>query len=274
MCAGQWDPPAPPWVQTQPAPPSAALLFQYHLSTALLVALCPHALVTATVPMQITSSLIPPDTGCSHSKTHLVKETLRVDGRGDGPPNCCTPAAQSCDGEGKHHAPIDCTGTEELTLPARQHPPNSTDGSRAPPLPECWQTNESDVATSVFLCTAQRLRTQRQCNGCRGTREHHVPVSRFAGGGAEICCLQLRSDLGRVCGSLQGRAAADSFLLLLLLLLSTVPQNHCSGRKWVVQGGGVGLYPPGLWISSLASKQLFSIFRNELPFGFFCSYWP
>lgn len=269
-------PSAPPWVQTQPLPPGAALLFQYHLSIcatpALLVALCPRALVTATVPVQITSSLIPPDTGCSHNKTHLVKERLRVAGRADGTPNCCTRAAQSSDGEDKCHAPIDCPGTEELTLPARQHPLNSTDGSKAPPLPECWQTNESDVATSVFLCAAQRLRTQKRCNGCSGTREHHVPVSCFAHGGAEICCLQLRSDMGRVCGSLQGRAVADSSLLLLLL--SIVPQNHCSGRKWDGQGGGVGLYPPGLWISLLASKQLFSISKNELPFGFLCSYLP
>lgn len=36
----------------------------------------------------------------------------------------------------------------------------------------------------------------------------------------------------------------------------------------------MGLYPPGLWISSLASQQLFSISENELPFGFLCSYLP
>lgn len=144
-------PPAPPWAQTHPVPPGAALLFQHHLSIcatpALLVALCPRALVTATE--QIASSLILPDTGCSHNETHLLKETLRVAVRGNGLLPPIPTAAQSCDGEGESHAPIDCTGTEELTLPARQHPPNSSDGSTAPPLPECRQTNESDVATSA-----------------------------------------------------------------------------------------------------------------------------
>lgn len=71
-------------------PPCAALLLRYHFSActspALLAAACPHVLVTAREPVQITFSFIPSDTGCGHNKTHLIKETLRIAGRGNGSP--------------------------------------------------------------------------------------------------------------------------------------------------------------------------------------------
>lgn len=61
-------------------------------------------------------------------------------------------------------------------------------------------------------------------------------MSRFGRGGAEICCLRLWSDLGRVWGSLQRRAAADSSLLALLL--STVPQKLWEERGCAGRGDG------------------------------------
>lgn len=63
-----------------------------------------------------------------------------------------------------------------------------------------------------------------------------MPVSRFGRGGAEICCLRLWSDLGRVWGSLQRRAAADRSLLALLL--STVPQKLWEERGCAGRGDG------------------------------------
>lgn len=68
--------------------PCAAPLVPHHFSThsalALLVAVCPHVLVTAIEPVWISFSFIPSDTGCGHNKTHLITEMLRVAGRGNG----------------------------------------------------------------------------------------------------------------------------------------------------------------------------------------------
>lgn len=70
---------------------SAALLIRYRSSAcatlALLAAACPRVLVTAVEPVQIAFSFIPSDTGCGHNKTHLIKETLRIAGRGNGSPH-------------------------------------------------------------------------------------------------------------------------------------------------------------------------------------------
>lgn len=70
---------------------SAALLVRYRFSAcatlALLAAACPRVLVAAVEPVQIAFSFIPSDTGCGHNKTHLIKETLRIAGRGNGSPH-------------------------------------------------------------------------------------------------------------------------------------------------------------------------------------------
>lgn len=137
-----------------PAPPRLSH-FPACAALALLAAACPCVLVTATEPIQITSSFIPSDTGCGHNRTHLVKETLRVAGRGNGSPHLVSArvgstrsprprAPRSHDGDGSscvlgvqtrsRSQRVNAAGVQTFSKQHRWE-------LRAAPLSESWQTN-------------------------------------------------------------------------------------------------------------------------------------
>lgn len=143
-----------------PAHPIPLLCLRYPGFASGCLSLCPchcHRVV------QITFSFIPCDTGCGHNKTHLIREMLRIAGRGNGSPHLVSArsgrwhmlavalSAGGSDREGSScvlgvqtgsSSLSDHTGAKGLRLPACNHPPNSTDGNiSASPLSESWQTH-------------------------------------------------------------------------------------------------------------------------------------